>query len=79
MTIYTITAYRWGVDSNDNYIVANSLDKNEAIRIAKEHQKYRGDKYACDVVEFDTDNSTKEGSEDMFKIVYELKKCGIYK
>lgn len=79
MIIYTIIAYRWGVDSKHNYIVANSLDKNEAIKISKEHQNYRGDKYACEVVEFNTDNATKEESEDMFKVVYELKKCGIYK
>ena len=50
--MYTIHAYRWGDHENHSYILTIHSDKDEAIRIAEEHENYRGGKYECEIIEW---------------------------
>ena len=61
--IYTIHAYRWGSHENHSYIVTICFDKKKAIKIAKDHEIYRGDKYECEVIEWIANNDTFDKKE----------------
>ena len=49
MTVYVVTAHRWGEDETHNYIVGVWDTASEAIHFAERHEEYRGGKYGCRV------------------------------
>lgn len=79
MTTYTVISYRWGKRDEHSYFIGVFSDKDKAIEVAENHKSYRGDKYACEVIESIIDNYDEDNDEDNYKIVYPLALCGIYK
>lgn len=67
MTVYIVTAYRWGNNSDHSYPLGVFENKDQAIKCADSHAEYRGGKYGCVVDECilghfnnDDDDYTKE-------------------
>ncbi len=58
--IYIVTAQRWGKSENHSYNLGVFSEKNEAIKVAKNHTEYRGGKYACIVEECEIDNYSND-------------------
>lgn len=50
MSIYVVTAYRWGQRNAHSYVVGAFTNKTAAIECAEAHVDYRGGKYGCEVV-----------------------------
>ncbi len=50
MSVYVVTAYRWGQRNAHSYVVGAFTNKTAAIECAEAHVDYRGGKYGCEVV-----------------------------
>jgi hypothetical protein len=55
MTIYLVTAYRWGSSNRHQYQVYCGIDKTKANALARAEVADRGGKYDCVVYEFTAD------------------------
>jgi hypothetical protein len=55
MTIYLVTAYRWGASNRHQYQVYAGVDKTKAIALAANEVNDRAGKYDCVVYEFTAD------------------------
>lgn len=55
MTIYLVTAYRWGASNRHQYQVYAGIDKTKALALARAEVADRGGKYDCVVYEFTAD------------------------
>ena len=65
LSIFVVTAYRWGQRNAHSYVVGAFTDLEKAKVCAIAHVDYRGGKYACEVVEAqewseDADNGGKQ-------------------
>lgn len=61
---YVVTAYRWGLRDAHSYVVGAYRDREEAVRVAREHVNFRGGKYGCEVVECRGPAQVDEGGEN---------------
>lgn len=61
---YVVTAYRWGLRDAHSYVVGAYRDREEAVRVAREHVNFRGGKYGCEVVECRGPAQADEGGEN---------------
>lgn len=50
LSVYVVTAYRWGGRENHSYLVGVYDNQEKALKVASEHNKYRGGKYDCEVM-----------------------------
>ncbi|MCE9575706.1 MAG: hypothetical protein K8W52_21330 [Deltaproteobacteria bacterium] len=55
--VYVVTAYRWGRTNEHAYTCFAGVDREAAIRAAKEECHGRGLKYGVEVVEFPSDET----------------------
>lgn len=58
--VYVVTAYRWGNRGNHSYVVGVRTKKKDAKALAEFEAGYRGNKYECEVVEFDLNGAYED-------------------
>lgn len=51
MTIYVVTAYRWGQRDNHSYVVSAETSLERAKTVAQYEFEYRGGKYGIEICE----------------------------
>ena len=57
MIVYTVRACRWGCSETHSYIVGVYLTEEKATTVVRAEEIYRGGKYGCEVLEWETDKS----------------------
>lgn len=57
LSVYVVTAYRWGSINEHSYVLTATADRAEAIAAAREERDGRGLKYGVEVVEYPSEET----------------------
>ena len=71
-SIYVVTAYKWGINSEHSYVVGVFDTRKKAIDCADKHTKFTKGKYSCEVDkcfmnDYDQNETVSEYSELIYK------------
>ena len=64
-SVFTVLACRWGSKDTHSYVVGVYADEAQALRIADEHETYRGGKYECEVCKWALGEENDDGKPIM--------------
>lgn len=67
--VYVVTAYRWADKREHSYVVGCFTDQKLALAAVAAEEKYRAEKYKCEVLEVPLNNRLDEGAVECFRAV----------
>lgn len=70
MSVYVVSAYRWGLRDCHSYVVGAREREDDARALADAHVEYRGGKYGCEVVECDMCGGVGDGRGQRRTVYY---------
>lgn len=67
--VYVVTAYRWADKREHSYVVGCFTDQKLALAAVAAEEKYRAEKYKCEVLEVPLNERLGEGAVVGFRAV----------
>lgn len=70
VTIYVVTAYRWGLRDRHSYVLGAYYNLGVAKQIAVAEVEGRGGKYGCEIVACDPEDTANEDGNVVTQVHY---------